>query len=188
MISTAQKISLVALASFSLLLSGCSSTPSSPVSSYYDMRGLRTDILAENVLDGGPNEREMIWLNASRLYHENGRATYYLEVRYAANEETGYLEIYPGRTLNIVADGQQLRFSGLGSLEQKKDGKVVYEDARYEASVIDLHTIANARKVTVIIKGKNSLVTREFSPENFQRFREFVAQEKLPNTRPHFAQ
>lgn len=161
-----------------ILLAGCVATPE--VTTYVDpLTNQRTDLLSENELvqPGVAQPREIIWLNASRL--PVGRAKYqtYLEVQYAANAEAGPLDIYPGRTLTIIADGQELKFSGLGSMNSRKEkGNVLFESALYEVQTTDIQTIANAKKVTVLVQGKSLLIERDFAAENFERFKQFAAQ------------
>ncbi|MGV3772748.1 MAG: hypothetical protein ACO1QB_07600 [Verrucomicrobiales bacterium] len=158
----------------SLCLNGCGSAPA--VTSYTNpISGRRTDIMGANLLDTPEQTREMIWLNAYRDFQNKTTFKYYLEVIYGANQETGYLDIGPGRSLTIVADGEELTFIGLGSLERKKEGNAVYEYARYDATAADMETIANAEKVTVKVSGKGAIVVRDFTEENFNNFREFVA-------------
>jgi hypothetical protein len=159
-------------------LAGCQTTPD--VTTYVDpMTNQRTDLLSENELPtpGGGQPREIVWLNASRVPVNRMKYQTLLEVKYAANAEAGPLDIYPGRTLTIIADGQELKFSGLGSMNgrKEKDG-IIYENALYEAQPSDIETIANAKKVTVLIQGKNLLIERNFNQENFDRFKKFAEQ------------
>jgi hypothetical protein len=159
-----------------LFLSGCGTTPE--VTSYvHPLSGRRTDILGENLLDQPDNHREMIWLNAYRDWKPNGSSfTYYLEVVYGATEQAGYLDIGPGRSLTIEADGEELHFTGLGSMTKDQDKGAVFENARYDASAYDIQKIATADKVTVKVSGRNGLVVRDFAEENFKKFRDFAAQ------------
>lgn len=168
-------VSLLAAATF---LAGCATPPD--VATYHNpITNEETDLLSENELVTPGAPREIIWLNAARL-NVNGQWKIYLEVMYGANKEAGYLEIYPGRTLSIIADGKELKFGGLGSLEKREKNNVVYETARYEATLSDLDAIANAKKVTVLVQGKDALIERDFGPENFARFREFAAKVHRP--------
>lgn len=158
-----------------LLFAGCGTTPevttwTNPVS------GQRTDILAENLLDVPGETREMLWLNAYREIFGPQRHRYHLQVIYGAREEAGYLEINPGRSLVIIADGQELSFSGLGSLEKDEDKGAVFETARYDATADDIARIASANKVVVRVTGRNGIVVREFTEENFEKFRQFAKQ------------
>lgn len=159
-------------------LAGCATTPE--VTTYVDPNtNQRTDLLSENELPspGGGQPREIIWLNASRMPVSRTKFQTYLEVMYAANAEAGPLDIYPGRTLTIIADGQELKFSGLGSMNTRKEKKgIIYESALYEAQPSDIDTIANAQKVTVLVQGKSLLIERNFGSENFQRFKQFSTQ------------
>ena len=167
---------------FSLLLAatffaGCQ-TPE-PVTTYRDpLTNQETDLLGENELVKPGAVREIIWLNAARI-PVRGEYKIFLDLQYAANKEAGYLEIYPGRTLTIVADGKELKFGGLGSMEKREKNNVVYENARYEITAADLATIAHANKATVLVKGKDLLIERDFGPENFTRFKQFYERVRL---------
>jgi hypothetical protein len=168
---------IVSLLGAAIFMAGCATPPD--VATYRNpITNEETDLLSENELVTPGTPREIIWLNAARL-PVNGQWKIYLEVMYGANKEAGYLEIYPGRTLSIIADGKELKFGGLGSLEKHEKNNVVYETARYEATLNDIDTIANAKKVTVLVQGKDALIEREFAPENFARFRQFS--QKLHN-------
>jgi hypothetical protein len=172
-VTSLKYLQICLLAAMSLWLNGCGSAPA--VTSYTNpISGRRTDIMGANLLDTKEPTREMIWLNAYRDFQDQATFKYYLEVIYGANQETGYLDIGPGRSLTIVADGEELRFIGLGTLERKKEGNAVYEFARYDATSHDMGTIAGAKTVVVKVAGKNGLVVREFGPENFENFRKFV--------------
>lgn len=163
---------IVSLLAAAIFMAGCATPPD--VTTYRNpITNEETDLLSENELVTPGTPREIIWLNAARLA-VSGQWKIYLEVMYGANKEAGYLEIYPGRTLSIIADGQELKFSGLGALEKREKNNVVYETARYEAKISDIDAIANAKKVTVLVQGKDSLIERNFGPENFTRFKQFA--------------
>ncbi len=157
------------------ILAGCA-TKVPDVATYIDPHTqARTDLMSENMLESPPPVREIVWLNASRIFRTARDYQYYLEVDYMARAETGFLEIPPGETLVIVADGQELRFSGSGSLNNRKEEKdQVTERAIYVATGSQLRTIATAESVQVSIRGRNGMVQREFGPANFDRFRHFV--------------
>jgi len=166
------KIFLSLLLAATFLGSGCA-TSSDPVTTYRDpLTNQETDLLGDNELVKPGAVREVIELNAARI-PIRGEYKTYLIVQYAARKEAGYLEIFPGRTLTIVADGKELKFAGLGSMEKNEKGNIVYENARYEISAADLATIAHAKKATLLVQGKDLLIERDFGPENFARFREF---------------
>lgn len=158
-----------------ILLAGCA-TQRPSVTTYIDpVTRARTDLMSENMLETPEPIREIVWLNASRMFRNARNYQYYLEVDYMARRETGFLEIPPGETLVIVADGQELKFTGSGSLNSRKELKEeVTERAIYAASGEQLRTIANAEKVEVSIRGRSGMVQRTFTPENTQRFRQFV--------------
>jgi type IV secretory pathway VirB9-like protein len=97
-------------------------------------------------------------------------------VAYAAREEAGYLDIGPGTTLTVIADGRTLKFHGIGSANLRKNKKgVLTENAIYLASAEDLRAIANAQRVAVRVAGKNGQLERDFAPANFERFRQFTS-------------
>jgi hypothetical protein len=160
-----------------ILLAGCASEPAPNVTSYYDQAsGLRTDLLGDNMLETKGPPREVVWLNASRVFRNYRDAQYYLEVQYMARKEAGFLEIPPGETLTLVLDGQPLKFSGSGSSSMRKPHKdeFVIEKAIYPSTRVQLQKIAIAKDVKVQIRGNNGLVEREFNQENTERFRNFV--------------
>ena len=158
------------------LLAGCASPPSD-VSTYYDqMSGLRTDLM-ENELESPGQLREIVWLNASRVFHNNNQSELYLEATYMAMKERGFLEIPPGKTLTVIADGKAINLEGTGSANMRKPYKrdFVRETALYPVTKMQLQQIAGAREVKVQIKGNNGLIEREFKAENFERIRKFVS-------------
>jgi hypothetical protein len=167
------KTILLPAALAAMLLAGCSTTPE--VTTYVNPNtGKPTDILTDNLVDQPGNHRELLWLNAWRVPQGKDKYQYYLEVVYGAREEVGYLDIGPGRALTIIADGEQMQFSGLGSLMRDREGTAWMETARYEASAYEIEKIAQAQRVTVRVTGKNGVVVREFAPDNFKRFQEFA--------------
>ena len=132
--------------------------------------------MGENLLESKGPTRELVWLNASRVYRNYSDAQYYLEAQYMARDEAGFLEIPAGETLTITVDGQPLKFGGTGSSNMRKPYKkeLVREVAIYPATRIQLQKIALAKDVKVSIRGNNGLIEREFSKENQERFRQFV--------------
>lgn len=159
------------------LLAGCASSPAPDVTTYVDQAtGLRTDLMGENLLEGKGPERELVWLNASRVYKNFSDAQYYLEAQYMAREDAGYLEIPSGETLTITVDGQPMKFSGTGSANMRRPYKkeLVRENAIFPATRIQLQKIALGKEVKVSLRGNNGLIEREFSDENKERFRQFV--------------
>lgn len=159
------------------LIAGCASQPPPDVATHVDANtGLRTDLMGENLLEAPGQPRELVWLNASRVYRNYKDAQYYLEVQYMAREEAGYLEIPPGDTLTIVADDQAMKLSGTGSANMRKPYKdqLVRETAIYPATRVQLQKIALAKSVKVQVRGNNGLIDRQFSDANTERFRTFV--------------
>lgn len=162
--------------------SGCSTYQPPDVTTHHDrVTGLRTDLLDDNLLDTGDQPRELVWLNASRIFRPQGNYEYYLEVTYMAREEVGLLVIEPGETLTIVAEQETIRLRGSGSVSETEEPEngVVKETALYKVSKLVMQKIAIARTVTVTLKGRNGLVERQFNPENFDKFRRFVTRYAL---------
>ncbi len=159
------------------LVSGCM-TPTPDVTSHYDdVSGLRTDLMGENLLETPGEPRELVWLNASRVFKTYEKAVYYLEVNYMAKQEVGYLEIPPGETLTVIVDGEAMKFDGTGSQNMRKPYKkeLVRENAIYPCTKVQIQKIADAKEVKVRIKGNKGLIERDFSPVNFDRVRKFAA-------------
>ena len=158
-----------------LLLAGCA-TKAPEVTTVYDPLGKRTDLL-ENELQSPGQPREIVWLNASRDWKNFDQAAYYLEVEYMARNEVGYLEIPPGPSLTVIADGQPLKFDGAGSSNLRKpyNKEIVRERAIYPTTKKALQKIALAKQVKVQIKGNRGLVERDFAKDNIDRFRKFVS-------------
>jgi hypothetical protein len=158
------------------LLNGCVTRSPDVATYYHPGDGLRTDVITDNPLDTGEPGRELLWLNASRVFKTETRYDYYLEVTYAAKAETGYLDIGPGPTLSIEADGKEMIFIGNGSENLRKNKKgVLNETALYLAQANDLRAIASAKKVSVRVVGRHGIVQRDFGPANSERFKKFVA-------------
>jgi hypothetical protein len=159
------------------LLGGCASQPTAPVATHVDqVTGLRTDLMGENLLEAKGQARELVWLNASRVYRNYSDAQYYLEVQYMARDEAGYLEVPPGDTLTITIDGQPMKLSGTGSANMRRPYKkeLVREVAIYPATRVQLQKIALGKDIKVEVRGNKGLIVREFSKENQERFRQFV--------------
>lgn len=165
-------IGVVLAASF---LAGCV-TNKPEVGTYIDpFTRARTDLMAENMLDSPEPIREVVWLNASRLVQSGRDHRYYLEVDYIARAESGFLDIPPGETLVILADDQELKFTGTGSLNSKREQKgEVHERAIYLAAPEQLRAIAAAETVKVSVLGRNGMVQRTFNQMNHNRFDQFV--------------
>jgi hypothetical protein len=163
-----------------ILVSGCRTAPPDVTTNYDPITGERTALMSENVLETPQNPpREVVWLNADHIYKDawNRAEKTYLEVNYMAKTETGYLEIPVGATLLLTVDGQDMNFSGNGSFNKRKPWKkgFVRETALYDVSRTQLAKIAGAKQVKVKIKGNNGIVERDFAPDNFKRFQDFVA-------------
>ena len=159
-----------------VLVAGCTRQGPNTATNYDPIFGVRTDIMSDNPLETEGEPRELVWLHASRMVNRQDVATYYLEVKYMARAEVGWLEIPPGENLVLTIDGETVKLRGSGSenmrAKYKKD--FVKERAIYEVTKANLQKIAKAKEVKVTIRGNNGLLQREFDAANFERFREFV--------------
>jgi len=158
------------------LLAGCSTSPNSDVYTYRsDIGGPGMDLIVDNELDSGDKPTELVWLNASRVRAGAWKGRYYLEVRYEALPQTGWIEIGPGETLALTVDGQSMKFGGIGSVnERTQTDSTVVEHAIYEAKADDIRKIARAKDVKVDVVGRLRTVHREFKPVNIDKFKTFV--------------
>jgi hypothetical protein len=166
---------LVLLALLSTL-TACVS-PDSKVTSYRDNFSGATDMLVDNELPSPTQPREVVWLDAYRIL-KGAKHVYYLQTRYLATAEVGFVDIEPGQSLTIVADGETLKFySASGSMNNRelvRGMKFAEEKALFEVTRDQLQKIAKAKKVKVQIKGAKGLIERDFGPKNYDDFRAFV--------------
>jgi len=167
---------ILTLCAVLFLVGGCVTQPPEVTTHYDAFSGIRTDLMADNLLETPGTPREVIWLNAYRAYKNYSSSDYYLEVSYMATAEVGWLEIAPGESLVLIVDGEPMRLKGSGSANNRKTARkdFVTENALYEVSAIQIQKIAGARQVKLQIKGDKGLVEREFQEANFERFRAFV--------------
>src|SRR5262245_34111866 len=93
----------LALCSGVLLLAGCASN--NEVISYYDNFSGRTDLMSGNLLEASGQPREVVWLNAARIFKQANVSTYLLEASYMSTADAGLLDIGPGQSLTVTADG-----------------------------------------------------------------------------------
>jgi hypothetical protein len=170
-----KRTSLLWIAATGLLVA-CATPKTADVTTYIDPQtGARTDLMSENLLDSPDQPRELIWLGASRVFKTPRSYEYFLEVEYMARLESGFLDIQPGQSLLVTADGQTLQFSGSGSLNsRRKEKDTLRERAIYQTSGHQLRCIAAAQSVRVSVIGQNGVVLRDFSQANTERFRKFV--------------
>lgn len=166
---------LILLLAGVMVIAGCATKPPATATYYDPITGRRTD-LSENILQGPGTPREVVWFNLFRDYTNPRKATYYVEVKYMAPKDAGYLEIQPGDSLTVIADGQATKFDGSGSLNRRRTYRkdFVTETAIYEVSKADLQKLATAKQIKIQVKGNNGLVERDFTQENFENLRAFV--------------
>ena len=156
--------------------------PPADVTTHRDViTGQRTDLLSDNLLEAGDSPREVIWLNASRVFLNRSQYEYYLELTYMAREAVGLLEIAPGPSLTLTLDGEAITLSSTGSVEESAQAGegLVRETAIYRVSKLLLQKISIAQEVQVAVQGENGLVEREFSEENLGKFQRFVTRYAL---------
>ena len=171
------KAYLLLVCSAMLLLVGCRSTP--PDSNVYTHRGSTgpdMDLTLDNLLESGEDRSYLVWLNAVRVRDGLWESRYYLEIRYEAANDAGYMDIGPGETLTLTIDGQDFGFTGPGSSESRtltSRGTYV-ENAVYECTPDDLRRIAQGNDIKVRVEGQSRKMYREFRPENIEKFRAFV--------------
>jgi hypothetical protein len=128
--------------------------------------------------------REVVYLTLFRLNSVSAPPKYYITAKYVAPAEVGYLEVPPGQTLTLFADGQDIKLDSTGSINSRKafkqkDVDFVTESAHYLISKKDMERLGFARKITVQLKGSKLLVAREFSAENYESMRAFVTRAVL---------
>ena len=167
-----------------LLITGCHTKVPDVATNYDPITGQRTDLLSGNELVSPQNPpREVVWLNADRIAADawNRQTKLYLQVDYMAKAETGFLEIPVGTSLILTVDGREMKFTGNGSYNKRnsREKGFVNETALYQISRMDMSTIANAKAVKVQIRGSKGIVERDFGPENFKRFQEFLARTRV---------
>ena len=165
------------------LLAGCVTKTPLVGTDVNPINGARTDVTPMMLTSAG-QLREVVYLNAYREIAPKTGTRYLLEVKYVAPAEVGYLEIPPGQTLTILADGQPIKLDGTGTLNtrvgfRKENMDFVSETAQYRASRLDMQKMGFARQIKVQIKGNKGLIERDFNPENFEKIRAFVTQAVL---------
>jgi hypothetical protein len=167
-------------------LAGCETAPPADVVSRTDeLTGRQSHLITDNIIEEPSQNDSLLWLNASQLFTYRGAAKYYLEVRFQARPERGLIEISPGQTLTVTTDGAAMRLTGPGSAKFRKEkyGTLI-ENAVYTVDFAQLEQIANAKAVKVRVAGNKGFVERNFTPKNFENFREFIHQIRAEETRP----
>ncbi len=166
------------------ILAGCATKPPPVATDINPITGERTD-LTDILLPGASAQpREVVYLSLFRQYNQSGPPKFYILATYFAPKEVGYLEIPPGATLTLEADGQAIKLDGTGSINSRKAFKnqgvdFVKEIAQYQVSKLDMEKLGYARKIKMQLKGGKLLVEREFGPENYDSIRAFVSRAVL---------
>lgn len=166
------------------LLAGCATKPPPVATDVNPITGARTDF-SDILLPGSSSQpREVVYLSTFRTADFQTAPKYYILAKYIAPAEVGYLEVPPGQTLTLFADGQPIKLDSSGSLNtrkafKEKDVDFVSETAQYQVSKLDMEKLGYARKIKVQLKGNKGLVEREFGPENYDSIRAFVTRAVL---------
>lgn len=172
---------LTSLMFAALVLAGCATKTPDVTTQVNQFTNERTDAMEDVLLQGPGNPpRELIWLSATRYSKEFNRAPIFVGIKYMARAETGALDIEPGQSLTILADGLPYKLTGSGSLNTrttvKENGQeFAQESAIYEILPSQIARIAEAKKVQVLVKGKRGLVERELDPVAMERLRRYVS-------------
>lgn len=166
-----QILLMIALAG---LLVGCKSTTPEVKTYQNQLTGETYDLITDNLVEAKNDSGSLVWLNASRIKRVNGGSMFYLEVHYES--PAVWLNIEPGDTLLLTIDGQEYRFRGAGSENERRTTKEgIAETAIYRVGSSVIRNIASAKEVRFRVIGANRTIEREFAPENFKRFQEFVS-------------
>ncbi len=165
------------------LLAGCATPPPQVGTDVNPLTGTRTDV-TETMLVSAGTPREVVWLTGFRECPPGAQPRYYLMIRYIAPLEVGYLEIPPGQSFTLQADGNPIKLDGTGSLNTRRTFKqegmeFVSEVAQYPVSRLDLQKIGYARKLKAQIKGNKGLIERDFVDDNYDKMRAFVTRTAL---------
>jgi hypothetical protein len=133
-------------------------------------------MIPDNLIEDPSDRSHLVWLGAVRERVGPWEAKYYLDLRYEGAADAGYMDIQPGTTLVLVVDGQTMRFVGPGSetTREKTSQGTFHETAIYNATATDIRKIAKAKSVKLEITGARFKLERQLTPENINRFRDFV--------------
>lgn len=180
------KVFWMAVAVAAGFLAGCETTPPEAVVSRTDeVTGRQSHLITDNIVEDTSQSDSLLWLNASELFTYRGVAKYYLEVRFQARPERGLIEIGPGQSLTVTADGVPIRLTGPGSAKfRKQKYGTVIETAVYSVELAQLDQIAKAKEVRVRVSGGKGFVERVFAAKNSENFREFNRQIHAPTAAP----
>ena len=131
--------------------------------------------MSRNLVGGPQPARGDLSLNVEKT-GKGDSARYDLFVRWTSSFR---LDVQPGKSLFISADGRELAFTAAEDIYHDSDctnGPCVYDDrAYYPATAEQIRRIANATAVLVQVVGSKQTVSREFNETNFEAFRNFIA-------------
>lgn len=122
----------------------------------------------ESLMSGAPT----IGLILQRSYGKDYKVQYHIIATWYGGG-WGYIE--GGETLILMVDGKRLGFYGPGSAEHRVvEGAYVSEESWYSSNYEQLGVIADAKEVAVVLKGKNTEVSRCMTPTNLDNFKVFL--------------
>jgi hypothetical protein len=132
--------------------------------------------MSRNVVGGERPTVGNLTVNAERTV-EGTSDRYQLFVRWTGESR---VDVQPGESLIIRADSQEFRFKVLESgiyRDFQCERRCTYDDrAYYPATAEQVKAMADASRVTVTLVGSKQTMERDFNALNFERFREFVAE------------
>jgi hypothetical protein len=166
------------------ILAGCATPPPPVATDVNPITGERTDFTDVLLAGSSSQPREVVYLSFFRMSPQGNSPKYYILAKYIAPAEVGYLEVPPGQTLTLEADGQPIKLDGTGSINSRKAFKeknndYVSETAQFQISKQDMQKLGFARKISMKLRGGKLLVEREFGPENYDSIRAFVTRAVL---------
>lgn len=157
---------LIAFSLMTVVLCGCAASIHSFTDNATSARIVR---MSGNKLAGS------IWrleLDAQR-HEKDGQASFSLFVVYSG---PGFLAIEAGKSLVLTIDGRRTEVAGSGSARHREvlSPGLVEETAFYHDIDKELiRQIAYAKRITVEVRGANSVIQRHFEEKNFAIFKEF---------------
>jgi len=122
----------------------------------------------ESIMSGAPT----IGLIIQRSYGRDYKVMYHLIATWYGGG-WGYIEA--GESLVLMVDGRRMGFFGPGSAEHRQvEGSYVVEESWYPSNFDQLAVLAEAKEITVKLRGKNGEVSRCMTSTNLDNFKVFL--------------
>jgi hypothetical protein len=137
-------------------------------------------IIGGRALGGYQQPGQRCFLDAQRREYPDGSVTYHLLLRSVSRD---WLRIRPERSLHLVMGRDSVSLSGDGPSVRERLPDLdprwwkkphVTESQEYQISPRDLHRLADAAKVDVIVSGANRELNAHFGVKTFNTLRRFV--------------